>query len=812
MITNYLKIAWRNLAKHKINTAINMAGLAIGMTCCLLIVLYVTDELSYDQHWPNGARIYRMALERIYPGRSTKYAIIPPSYAQSVKKEIPEIEQTTRVFAPANNQPTLIKLAGRTIEEKGFQIVDSTFFQVFQTPFLKGKPAEALSRPNTVVLTESTAKRLFGAQNPIGKTMEIVQGPKLEVTGICADPTYNSHFSFNFLASTRSFQQAEQVNHIGFAAHTYLLLRPNTRPETVEAKLPAVVEKYAAGEVERNFGVSYRDYVKAGNGYHYFLQPLPTIHLDSHLEAEHQPNGSRSLVSIFSIIAAFVLLIACINFMNLATARSSERAREVGIRKSLGSTKQQLAAQFLTESVLLSLVSLLVAGLLVGVLLPPFNTLANKSLTLRSLVRPETLPILLGGAVAVGLLAGSYPAGVLSAFEPIKVLKGKFSSTRQGHLLRNGLVVFQFAISVLLIISTIVVFSQLNFIQQKELGFTKESIVTVRSAFFLDKNTEAFKQEIAKLSGVTNVGGTSSAPGEERFFGITFRKNGDNETVTGRGCIVDEQYLQTMQMAMLAGRPFSRQFDDSLSVILNEEAARQMGLSDPVGKQIISPDNFAQGDGSPVTYTVVGIVRNFHFGSLHQRISPLFILNDRVSRRTDNELAVRMQADDPSAVISQIERVWRQYLPDQPFHYSYLAADWSALYKSEQVAQRIFGVFAMLAIFIACMGLLGLAMYVIRLRTKEIGVRKVLGASTPGLVALLSKDFLKLVLLAIVIAWPIAWWVMNKWLQDFAYKIDMEWWMFALAGLLAIGIAVLTVSFQSIKAALTNPIKSLRSE
>lgn len=812
MLRNYLKIALRNLAKHKVNTAINMAGLAIGMACCLLIILYVTDELSYDRHWPNGNRIYRMALERIYPGRSTKYAIIPPSYAQSVKKEIPEIEQTTRVFTFGNNQPTLLKLNGRTLEEKGFLAVDSTFFQVFQIPLLRGQAGKALSRPNTVVLTESTAKRLFGTTNPIGKMVEIVQGPKLEVTGICPDPTHNAHFSYNFLSSTRGFPLAEQPNHISFAAHTYLLLRPNTRPEVVQAKLPAVVEKYAAGEIERTFGVSYRDYVKAGNGYYYFLQPVPSIHLDSHLEAEYQPNGSRSLVSIFSIIAAFVLLIACINFMNLATARSSERAREVGIRKSLGSTKQQLAAQFLTESVLLSLFSLIIAELLVSALLTPFNTLASKSLTLSSLVRWETLPLLIGGAVAVGLLAGSYPAGVLSAFEPIKVLKGRFSSTKQGHWLRNGLVVFQFAISVLLIVSTIVVFSQLNFIQQKELGFTKESVVTIKSAFFLGNNTEAFKQEVAKLSGVASVGGTSSAPGEEGFFGITFRKNGDNETVTGKGCVVDEQYLQTMQMTLLTGRPFSRQFDDSLSVILNEEAARQIGLSDPIGKQITSPDNFTQQNGPPVTYTIVGVVRNFHFGSLHQRISPLFILNTRIFRRTDNQMAVRVRADNPGTVVGQIEQVWKHYLPDQPFHYSYLTDDWSDLYKSEQVAQRIFGVFALLAIFIACMGLLGLAMYVIRLRTKEIGIRKALGASTPGLVALLSKDFLKLVLIAIVIASPIAWYVMNRWLQEFAYKIDVEWWMFVVAGLLAVGIAVLTVSFQSIKAALANPITSLRSE
>ncbi|GAB2586730.1 ABC transporter permease [Spirosoma areae] len=812
MLRSYLKLALRNLAKHRANTAINMAGLAIGMACCLLIVLYVSDELNYDRHWANGERIYRMALERKYPDRSARYAIIPPSYARSVKKEVAEVEQVTRVFNFGGNGPTLFRIDGRTVEERGFLVVDSTFFQVFQMPLLRGKPNRALTRPNTVVITQSTAKRLFGTVNPIGKVLEVVQGPKLEVTGVCADPLRNAHFTFNFLASTRGLQQDSIPNHISFAAHTYLLLRPNTQPETVQAKLPAVVEKYAAGEVERNFGVSYRDYVKAGNGYFYFLQPLRAIHLDSQLEAEHQPNGSRSLVSIFSVIAAFVLLIACINFMNLATARSSERAREVGIRKSLGSTTAQLAAQFLTESVLLSVLSLGVAILLVALVLTPFNNLAGKPLTLLSVVRWETLPLLLGGVVGVGLLAGSYPAGVLSAFDPIKVLKGKFTSTRQGQWLRNGLVVFQFAVSVLLIVSTIVVFSQLNFIQQKELGFTKEAVIKLQGAFFLEQKSEAFKQEVARLAGVASIGGTSSAPGEEGFFGITFRKNGETETVTGRGCIVDDQYLQTLQMDMLAGRPFGRAFNDSLSVILNEEAVRQMGLANPIGKPVTSPDNFTQRDGPPVTYTVVGVVRDFHFGSLHQRIGPLFVLNDRLTRRTDNQLVVRMRANEPGAVVSQIERVWKRYLPDQPFHYSFLETDWSALYQSEQVAQQIFGLFALLAIFIACIGLLGLAMYVIRLRTKEIGIRKVLGASVPGLVALLSKDFLVLVVVAFLLASPIAWYAMHQWLADFAYRIDMPWWAFGLAGLLAVGIAFATVAYQSVRAALMNPVKSLRSE
>ncbi|NBB19896.1 FtsX-like permease family protein [Runella sp. CRIBMP] len=813
MLQNYFKIALRNLLKNKTNTFINVTGLSIGMTCCMLIVLYVADELNFDRFWPQGERIYRMALERKYPDRSTKYAIIPASYAQSVRKEIPEIEQSIRVFNFNGEGATLLRHNNKTLEERAFLFADSAFFQVFQIPLLEGAPTKVLSRPNTVVLTQRTARRLFGTVSPIGKFVELVQGPKLEISGVCQDVPTNAHFTFDFLASTVNLRPADQINHIGFSAYTYLLLKPHTQAAAVEAKFPKVVEKYAAGEVERNFGVSYKDYVKAGNGYFYFLQPIRNIHLDSNIEAELQPNGSRTLVYLFSVIALFILLIACINFMNLATARSSERAREVGIRKALGSTKGQLAAQFLTESVLLSLFSFLVSVGLVALFLPSFNNLAGKQLALGYFLNWSLLPFLPALAVFVGLLAGSYPAGVLSAFEPIKVLKGKFLSTRQGYWLRNGLVVFQFSISIILIIGTIIVYSQLNYLQEKELGFTKESIIKLQGVGFLGNKTETFKREVEQISGVESVGGTSSTPGEKQgFFGITFRKNGDNESVTGRGTLVDEQYLQTMRMTMLAGRAFERTFNDSVSVILNEEAVTKLGLTDPIGKQIISPDNFEQQDGPPVFYTIVGVVKNFHFSSLHEKIVPLFILNDRLIRRFNNEIVVRVKSQDPKPLVSQMESIWKRYQPEQPFHYSFLDSDWNALYQSEQVSQRIFGVFSLLAIFIACMGLLGLAIYVIQQRTKEIGIRKVLGASVLSITTLLSKDFIKLVLIAIVIASPIAWYAVDRWLQNFAYRIDIEWWVFLTAGVLSMGIAVLTVSFQSIKAALMNPVKSLKSE
>ncbi|MBC7891362.1 MAG: FtsX-like permease family protein, partial [Sphingobacteriaceae bacterium] len=626
------------------------------------------------------------------------------------------------------------------------------------------------------------------------------------------DVPRNSHLTFDFLASAKGFPFAQETNFISFSAHTYVMLRPGTAPEAVQTHLPTLVEKYAAGPVQRNFGVSYREYLRAGNGYFYFLQPLHGIHLDSHLEAELRPNGSRTLVYVFSIIAAFVLLIACINFMNLATARSGERAKEVGIRKTLGSTKRQLAGQFLTESVLQSLAGFVVALGLVLLVLPAFNSVSGKALSTGPFLNGGAILLLLGLAVVVGLFAGAYPAGVLSAFEPIRVLKGRFSSTRQGQVLRNGLVVFQFSISILLIISTIVVFSQLNYIQSKELGFQKGQLVTIQNAGFLGPKTEAFKRELEGISGVKQVGSTSSTPGTPNFFGMTLRKPGQNESLTGRGSVVDDQYLQTLGATMAQGRAFSRAFNDSLSIILNEEAVHKLGLKAPIGKTVLTPDRFGRPGTDEVAYTVIGVVKNFHFTSLHERIAPLFIINERWFNRQNNQLVLRIESPNPQAILAQTGRIWKSYLPEQPFRYSFLDSEWRALYHSEQASQQIFGVFSLLAIFIACMGLLGLAMYIIQQRTKEIGIRKVLGATTLSIVSLLSKDFLKLVLIALVLASPLAWWAMNRWLQDFAYRIAMPWWAFAVAGLLAVAIAFMTVSYQSVKAALMDPVKSLKSE
>lgn len=816
MIKNYLTVALRSLLKHKGYSAINVLGLALGVACCLLILIYVAEESNYDRQWPNAERIYRMSLERIYPDRRTGYAIVPPSYAQSVKHDCPEVQEAVRMTNFANGGTALFKVGDKVFEEELVLGADSTFFRVFQIPLLQGDAEKCLRDPNSIVLSASTAKRYFGKTQVVGKNLQLLGGPEprqLSVAAVCEDLPENVHFNFNILMPTKGAQVLEQVNHIGFAANTYFLLHPGADPKALEAKFPGVVEKYAVGEIQRNFGVTWAQYKAAGNGYHYYLTALPDIHLHSHLEAELKPNGDAGTVRVFTLIALFILLIACVNFMNLATARSAERAQEVGIRKALGSERSLLAIQFLMEALLVSLASVAIAVLLVFLALPAFNQLTGKDFSLPDYVSWSTVPALLGLALLIGLLAGIYPAVVLSSFRPIEVLKGKFFAKKGGAWLRNGLVVFQFSASIAMIVSTLVVFSQMGFISSKKLGFQKEQIFILHNAFNLREKTEAFKQELLKIPGVEAVGGSSEMPGGQEWFGTTFKKPGDNESVTGRAAIVDNEFVQTLRMEFLSGRAFSREFDDSLSVVINEQAAKELGLgADPVGKRLIQPGSFFDRNNGDVAFTVVGVVRDFHFQSLHEPIAPLFIQNNQVFQGNVSQLAVRVQPEHYQAFTAEAQKRWLEFVPEQPFHYSLLDANLDNLYDAEKRTQRIFGVFALLAVFIACIGLLGLSTYMTYQRTKEIGIRKVLGASVPSITRLLAQDFLKLVLVAIVLATPVSWYFMNQWLTDFAYRIQLQWWMFALAGALAVGIAFLTISFQSMKAALANPIKSLRSE
>lgn len=812
MLQNHLKLAFRHMWRKKGYTLINILGLAIGIACFLLIFLFVWDESSFDKFHEKGDDIYRVALDRKYPGRVRSYAIIPHSYASVIATDFPEVKEAVRLFYFQGNVSTY-KVNENLYEEPHAMWADSQFFEVFSIPLLAGKSATVLNKPNSVVLTQSTANKYFGEENPIGKVLDIPNSPNdLVVTGVCEDVPGNSHLQFNLLISSSSINFLQTPNFVNFFAYTYLLLEPGTDPKALEAKFPAMVRKYAAGPIQRQFNVSYDEYVAAGNGYDYSLQALKDIYLSSNLENEIKPPGSKTRNYIFGLIGIFILVIAIINFMNLSTARSTERAQEVGIRKTLGVLPGQLINQFLAEAVLVSLFSLVVAIFMLVFLLPLFNDLSGKTFVLSQLFNSKSMVLLPLLAIGIGLLAGSYPAAVLSRFRPIEVLKGKLTTTRHGIALRNGLVVFQFMISVVLIISTIVVFNQLQFIRKKELGFNQDQVLTLKGAFVLQTQTEAFKEELLKLPEVTDVGGCNTMPGES-FFGTSFRKEGDNETTFGSGITIDDDFINCLQMELLAGRNFSDAFNDSLSVLINEMAAKELQLTEPIGKRIITVNvNPQTGEEETTMFTIVGLIKDFHFQSLHQVISPVYFFHNESPDGANNILSLRLQSGDLQQSIQNVENLWAQFVPDQPFRYSFLEGDLTALYQAEQVAQRIFGLFSLLAIFIACMGLLGLAAYVTMQRTKEIGIRKVLGATTGNLITLLSKDFLILVVIALLIASPLAWYAMDKWLENFAYHIPLNWPVFVLAGVLAIVIAFLTVSFQAVKTAVANPIKALKDE
>ena len=819
MIKNYFKVAFRSLLKRKGYSLINILGLAVGMASCLLIVLFVRSELNYDKYQEKGDRIVRVVLDRKYPGRSTAYSLIPQSIGPAIQKEFPEVQECTRIFnfGGAGNGNFFMRVGDKVFEEKKVLAVDSNFFRVFTGSFLYGNPATALDHPNTVVLSESTAKKMYGsAEQAIGKQFltDANQNNNFMITGVCRDWPDNSHFTFNVLLSVSSFPFIRQNNYINFAAHTYLLLTPGADAKALEAKFPVIIDKYVSGEIARNFGQSFRDFEASGNGYHYYVQPLRRIHLTSDLEAELGSNGSMTSVYIFTVIAAFILFLACINFINLSTARSAERAKEVGIRKTFGSSRKILMGQFIAESVLISFLSLIIAFGLIWLLLPLFNKLADKDLGIGYFFSPLVLLLLLGFSVAVGIVAGIYPAFVLSSFKPITVLKGRFKSNRYGLALRNGLVVFQFAISVILIISAIIVNQQMSYMLGNALGFKKDHIITVERTDLLDRQHEAFKTELQKIQGVESVSGTSSMPGAEAFFGVTFQPLHTTESLTGRGIIVDEDFARTLGLEMKEGRFFSSAFStDSLSLVLNETAVKELGLEHPIGSRLTTPDNnFNAPDGSVYEYTVVGVIKDFHFQSLHQKISPLVIINSEKFHHQDPVMAVRINAGRFNQVMSKMEALWKKFVSSRPFHFSFLDQTLANQYRREQTTQKIFTTFSGLAIFIACFGLLGLVAYTTQQRNREISIRKVLGASSGNIVTILSKDFLKLVAVGSIVGFPVAWWAMYHWLQNFAFRVDMSWWIFLLAGALAVLIALLTVSFQSVKAALSNPVRNLRAE
>jgi putative ABC transport system permease protein len=818
MLKNYLKTAIRSLIKQKVYTAINILGLAVSIAACLLIGLYVKHEFSYDKFFPDADRIYKIALERIYPNHSTFYASIPHSYGPTMQRDFPEVENSLHLLGPATDVILNYKSGPsevKTFEEDYVIWVDSSFFSFFDISLLKGDKKTVLAAPNQVILSSTTAAKVFGKEDPIGKTLYGNFG-EYKVTGIFKDIPDNSHLRANLIASFSAADFRKTENYITFDTHTYIKLKPGSDARKLEAKFPKMVDQYASAQIERELGQSWEDYRKAGNGYRYFLQPLTSIHLDpTNIEYTITPSGNVNYIYGLLFVGVLILTIACINFMNLSTARSAERAREVGVRKVMGSFRDQLILQFLVEAFLLSLAGTLMAVIGSVLLLPSFNLLMQKHL--QFVFAPDVVAGLLGFALLVGLLAGFYPALVLSSYNPVVVMKGNFSGSSKGVWLRNGLVVFQFVISIVLIIGTVVVGEQMRYIQNKNLGFNTESVLMIERAWALDKKGETFIEEIRRMPEVASVAGTSSRVGNrEDFFGQMFQPQGSNEVLTVKSMFMDDDFGQNIGFTMKEGRLFSREMKDSLNILLNETAVRTIGLTDPVGRKLTNGDLFRGDTARQGTrlFTVIGVVHDFHFQSLRDEITPLVIFSFEVfgPRANHNYVAVRLKPDGFKQAIEKIEGKWKEFVPDRPFRFEFLQDNLNRGYAEEQRSGKMFTVFSSLAIIIACVGLFGLSAYTASRRTKEIGIRKVLGASVGGVVVLLSKDFTKLVLVAFVLAAPLAWWMMSEWLDSFAYRIALGVGSFVLAGVAALAIAWLTVSYQSIKAAVVNPVLSLRSE
>ena len=806
MLKNYVKIALRNLLKSKGYTFINVAGLAVGLACCLLILLFVRDELGYDRHHEKADQIYRITLEALLGEQEINGPISPAPMAQALVNDYPEIVQATRLFDFSGE--TFVRYEDKRFVEERFFFGDSTVFDVFTFPLLRGDPETALLEPNTVVLTESTARKYFGEDDPMGQTIRVDEQDDYEVTGVMADVPENSHFHFDFLGSLGTLGNSRSPMWVSNNFRTYFILAEGHHAEDLEAKFPAMVEKYAGPQVEEILGITIEQFFASGGKFAFHLQALTDIHLHSQLNYEIEPNGDITYVYAFSIIAFLILLIACINFMNLATARSAGRAKEVGVRKVLGSNRRQLTLQFLMESMLLSMIALGVALVLAVVLLPVFNTLAGKALVI-DYGDGVVLAGLIGLAVLVGLLAGSYPALFLASFRIVNVLKGKGQAGLKSSRLRSGLVVFQFVISIALMIGTAMVYRQVDYVQSKHLGFEKEHVIVLERFDALGPQQQAFKEQLLQHPNVVAVAGANTLPG--RTFGDTsfFTEGALPDQIRNiRLFFTDFDMLETLNLELIDGRFFSRDFaTDSTAVILNEAAVKEFGLTvdEAVGRRLVSP---GFGEEEEQYVPIIGVMKDFHFQSLHDAIRPLGLFIGR----NLGYLAVRVRPDDIPGTLATLETQWLAFAPDQPFTYSFLDSDVDALYQEDQRQGSLFGTFALWAIVIACLGLFGLAAFTAEQRTKEIGVRKVLGASVPGIVVLLSKEFTKLVVVAFIVAAPVAYFAIDRWLQGFAFRVEISGWIFLMAGLAALGVALLTVSYQSIRAALINPVDALRYE
>ncbi len=810
MLKNYFKIAWRNLKKNKGFTAINIIGLSLGIGCFVMISMFVIDELSYDHYHEKANRIYRINSDIVFGGTEMSMAVSSDPMGEALKRDYPEVEEYVRFYASQGAK--LIKRGNEYINETAVTHADSTLFKIFTLPAMVGDTKTALNAPNTVVITEAVANRYFGSPElAIGQLLETDDddGTLYKVTAVIENMPRNSQFNFDFFFSMANVDY-DFGNYLSHNFHTYVLLKEETDYKAFNKNFIEIINKYILPQAAQFIQIDNMDeFEKSGNKLEYSLIPLTDIHLYSSRDVELSANGNIQYVYIFSAAALFILLLACINFMNLTTARSSGRAKEVGIRKVLGSEKKALIGQFLTESTLIAILALFMGLLFVWLSLDWFNGISGKEMLMTSLLGPKFLMFIFVLPFVVGGLAGIYPAFFLSSFQPIKVLKGKLSSGNKKNTLRNFLVVFQFATSIILIVGTVVIYKQINHIQNSNLGFNKDQVLVVNNSGLSRKTRESVKNEIEQLidvksasfAGFLPVGGSSRSDTTFSTETVMTESNGFNMQYWS----VDYDYLETIGMEMKIGRNFSRDFgSDSTSVILNETAVKLTGFENPIGKKLYTTD---QNNNLQVS-TIIGVVKNFNFASLRENVGALSFKLGNNSWET----AYRLGTTEIGGLLSTIENKYKSVAPEMPFKYEFLDEAFDDMYRQERRVGAVALVFSLLAIIIACLGLFGLATYIAEQRTKEIGIRKVLGASVINIVRMLSTDFVKLVMLAFIIATPIAWWFMSQWLQDFAFRINLSWLIFFATGFMALLIALITLSFQAVRSAMANPIKSLKTE
>ena len=799
MIKSYLKIAWRNLKKNRLYTSVNIIGLTIGLTCCILIGLYITQELSYDRFNVNADRIARVTMESGSGGTLEKAAVTGTRVGPQFQRSFPPVQAFTRTMEYAR----VVARGDKAFDEKSFLYADSSFFRVFSFPLVKGNPATVLNAPRQLVISESMAKKYFGDMDPIGQTLKIDNAKDFTVTGIVRDMPDNSQIRADFVASFISLEAARTEQWWTANYVTYLLL---SQPGQLPALQRQITDYMKTDAVRKEAGLTGSDFLT------YHLEPLTSVHLYSSMDGL-RPNGSITYIYILGAIAMLILVIACVNYTNLAAAQSEGRKGEISIRKVLGAPKSQLFGQYLGESILLTFLALILAVILSTGLLPLFNQIADKSLAIADILNPMTICALIGLGLIVSLLAGAYPSFILANARLIGILKSGFRLSSSGGNFRRSLIVFQFVISVFLMISTMIILQQISFIQHRKLGYDKDHILVLPVTWQMRNNYDAIKEAIARTPQVISVGGASGNLTFVEWTDILKDHNGSQpKEITIRAIPADPDFVRTMGMQIIAGTPFTQAdlqlLDTSndyknyrYSFVLNESAAKALGWTpeQAIGKTV---EKNAPG-------TVKAVVKDFHFASLHQPITPLVIF---LNKDFINTLYVKISGQNLPGTLQSLEAVWKERVPYRPFEYHFLDEDYNALYATETRTGQLFSAFSLTAILLACLGLFALAAYTTVQRTKEIGIRKVLGASLVSITGLLSGDFLKLVLIAALISFPLSWWAMHKWLEDFAYRISISGWVFAAALLLSLLIALATVSFQAIRAALANPVESLRSE